>query len=304
MLEGPGSLGHTASHPAPAGPQENPVSRLPTEPLAPIQILFHGMQLGASIFGKLFMGTTLIGFVMLLPTLDTAMRLGNDELTPERMLAILGWRWVLVQLSSAALVLLVQAFLITRIDSLAREGRMDARAEWQNSLRAWLPLFLAFLLCIGIVVVACVAGAVAGLVTGLLATLLAGKAGFASGFLVGVFAAVVFVAIYLLFIQYFVALERRGPVDSINLSFNLVHGHWWHTFQVLLALLFVMVSIGLLCSIPLAAVSDLGDSIETGRSLLERGVLEMVASAVFGPFLFSILYLQYLDLKLRKPSVA
>lgn len=279
------------------------MSRLPTEPLAPMQILFHGMQLGASIFGKLFMGTTLIGFVMLLPTLDNAMRLGNDELTPERMLAILGWRWLLVQLLSAVLVLLVQAFLISRIDSLVREDRLDARAEWQNSLRAWLPLFLAFLLCIGIVIVAGIAGAVAGLVTGLVATLLAGKAGFAMGFVIGLFAVLVFVLVYLFFIQYFIVLERRGPVDSINLSFNLVHGHWWHIFQVLLAFMVMAIGISVLCALPFAAISDLGGSVETGRSLLERGVLEMVGAAVLGPFLLCIVYLQYVDLKLRKPSV-
>ena len=279
------------------------MSRLPTEPLAPMQILFHGLELGASSFSKLFMGTTLMGVVALLPTLDTAMRLGNDELTPERMLAIFGWRWLLVELLSIALALLVQAFLITRIDGLAREDRVDTHAEWQNSLRAWLPLFLAFLLCVGILIAACIMGAIAGLVTGLLATILAGKAGFASGFLVGVFAAVIFVVIYLLFIQYFVVLERKGPVESFNLSFNLVRGHWWHTFQVLLMLLVVIVGISLLCAIPLAAVSDLGDGVQTGRSLLERGVFEMVGSALLGPFLFSIVYLQYLDLKLRKPSV-
>ena len=45
-----------------------------------------------------------------------------------------------------------------------------------------------------------------------------------------------------------------------------------------------------------------GDTAVTGRAMFGQAVLEMVFLAVFGPFVDSILYVYYHDLKLRKQS--
>lgn len=283
------------------------MSRLPTEPLAPMQVLFRGLELGAASFSKLFMGTTLVGFIALLPTLDMAMRMGNTPVTPEQAVALLGGRWLLMQLVTLVLGVLVQAFVITRLDVLARGAAVDTGTEWRSSLRVWLPLLLTLLLCLGILIVVCIMGAVAGLVAGLLTTLLAGKAAFVVGFVAGMLAVLVFVAIYLIFVQFIVILDRSPPAESINLSFNLVHGHWWDTFLPLLMVFVLAVGVSMICVVPLVASGELaafGNGEETGRSLLERGVLEMVASAVFGPFLLSVVYLQFHNLKLQRPPAA
>jgi cbb3-type cytochrome oxidase subunit 3 len=39
---------------------------------------------------------------------------------------------------------------------------------------------------------------------------------------------------------------------------------------------------------------------DTGRSMLEKGVLQMVGVAVFTPFSLGVTYVLYNDLKLRK----
>jgi hypothetical protein len=108
------------------------------------------------------------------------------------------------------------------------------------------------------------------------------------------------IAIYLLFIQFIVVLERRSPVDSINASFNLVYRNWWRAFGVLLALLAMVLGICILVIIPFAPWLHGVPMADTGRSMLEKGVLQMVGVAVFTPFSLGVTYVLYNDLKLRK----
>lgn len=278
------------------------MQRLPTEPLPPLPLLFRGLELGAHGFTKLFMATSLMGFLGLMPTVEMAERVGDNPMAqdPASMLALLSGRWFLVWIVSVAFTLLVQGAVIARLDRLARGIAVDFRGETLQGLRAWIPLLVTLLLCVGVLIVALIPVTLIGLLAGALGMVVLGRAGFTAVTMVTIIAGVACIAIYLLFIQFLVVLEHRSPVDSINKSFNLVYKNWWHTFLVLLALLAMVVGIGILAAIPFASWLRSVPTVDTGRSMLEKGVLQMIAVAIFTPFSLSVTYVLYNDLKLRK----
>jgi hypothetical protein len=278
------------------------MQRLPTEPLPTLPLLFRGLELGARSFTKLFLATSCMGFLGLLPTVEISMRLGDSPMgeDPAAMLALFNGRWFLVSLATLALTLLVQSIVIVRLERLARDAAVDARAEALQGLRAWLPLLATLLLCIGILIVAMIPVTLIGLLSGALGMVVLGRESFTAVAAATIIAGLACIAIYLLFIQFIVVLERRSPVDSINASFNLVYRNWWRAFGVLLALLAMVLGICILVIIPFAPWLHGVPMADTGRSMLEKGVLQMVGVAVFTPFSLGVTYVLYNDLKLRK----
>ena len=278
---------------------------LPDSPLGALQIVGRGIELGASGFGKLFMATTLLAFVWLLPTLDTALRLGDETLTPDLLLhKLLGWHWLLTWLLTIGLMLLVQGFVITRLDHIARGGTVNFGAEWREGLRAFPPLLGTALLSFAIAVAAGAMGLIVGAVAGALAALVMGKAMFAVMLMLAIALVLIFVMVYLLFTQFLVVLEKQSPLRAINASFGLVYGRWWHAFTVLLVTASLLIGIMLIAILPLASVLHFGEGSRNGRAMLGQGVLEMILSAVCTPFTLSVMYLTYHDLKLRSRPAA
>lgn len=279
--------------------------RLPDEPLPPLRLLFRGLELGAYGFTKLFLATSLVGFLGLLPTLDMAMRLGDAPLgdTPDAVFALFNGRLLLIWLATLSLTILVNGMMIARIDRLARNGAVDFGIESRQGLSAWLPLLGAALLCVGIAIVAIIPIMLVSLLVGAFGMIVLGKAGFTAVTALTAIALMACGAVYILFVQFFIVLERTNPLAGINNSFNLVYGNWWRPFLVMLILVLLVVGVCVLAVIPLVPWLHLASQPPTGRSMLERGVLQMVAVAVFTPFSLCVLYLLYNDLKLRRRSL-
>lgn len=276
------------------------MQQLPDAPLGAMQIVGRGLELGAACFSRLFMATSLLAFASLLPTLDMAVRLGNTTLTPDYMLRnLFGWHLALVWVVTLCLIFLVQAFLITRLDRIARGGAVNFQTEWNESRRAFLPLVGVLLLCIAIAVGVSIMALILGAVAGGLAALFLGKASFVVVLVLAMLGTVVFIVIYLLFTQYLVVLEHKPPLAAINGSFSLVYGRWWHAFRILFVLFVLMIGIALLVVLPVAPLLSFSETARDGRAMLGQGVLEMAMTAVSGPFTLSVMYLTYHDLKLR-----
>lgn len=279
------------------------MQRLPDSPLSAIQIVGRGFELGAACFSKLFMASSLLAFAGLLPTLDTSLRLGSAVYTPDYMLKnLFDWHLGLVWLVTLCLIFLVQAFMLTRLDRIARGGTINFQVEWGASRRAILPLLGLLLVCFVIALGAVVMSLILGSVAGGVAALLLGKAAFAVVLIAAVIFTVVFIAVYLLFMQFLVVLEHKSPLAAVNGSFSLVYGRWWHAFSVLFVTFVIIIGIMLLAMLPLAPL--LGDTTAAldGRHLLAQGVLEMAVTAVTAPFTLSVMYLTYNDLKLRSQA--
>ena len=272
----------------------------PQAPQSPLQIWYGGIELGVHVFGKLFLFTSLIGILGLLPTLDLGLRIGDRPVTPESLKSLLDTRWFSIETVCILLSLLVQAVIIIRLDRLAAPEHGAVETDWRQACRSWLPLLGTMVLLILIVLFAAIIAGIVGAITGIVAGLFLGKIGAAAMVVTLLCAAMVFLVVYLIFIQFAVVLDKKRPLAAIDMSFNLVRGNWWRTFLVLLVMGAALGGILMSVSLPMDTWLGWRGGVQTGRVMLEKSVLQLVFSALSGPFIMAILYVQYRDLKLRR----
>ncbi|MGH8401289.1 MAG: hypothetical protein ACRESU_09320 [Gammaproteobacteria bacterium] len=241
-------------------------------PQAPSQILSVGIGIGANSFPKLFLFTTLAGFLGLIPVLFLAVRVGDVSLTREVMSAARDGTWYLIEIICVVASILIQAVMLTRLDNLVQRGTTDFNGEARHALRVLLPLIAGTI----VAVCALIVGYVLLLVPGVILT------------------------ISLAFFQFCVVLDHQGPIEGLNRSHTLVWGNWWRTLLVIILMLLVVILIAVVLLVPFALMLGVHPGVGTGRSLLVQGVLEMVAEAVFSPFILAVMYVQYHDLKVRR----
>lgn len=240
------------------------------------EILVQGIRLGRMSFRRLFMLTSALAFLWLIPTVclvwgagDAPISLGDVAAMMERMRGPYG----IAAFCIGVLCLPLRALLLSRVAAASRGQTEGPQEEWRRAFRAWLWMFLA-----GLVYVLAVAlGTLLLIVPGLI------------------------LVVSLMFEEFGVVLEGRGPIQALNRSHNLVWGHWWRTLG-LLALMLVPLWVLIAILSGLMGI-DAGNATEmtiSGRGLFEQGVVEMVCLALFMPFGYSILYVYYHDLKVRK----
>ena len=240
------------------------------------EILVQGIQLGRMAFRRLFMLTSLLAFLSLVPTVclvwgagDASISIGNLAEMAARVRGPYGIALLGVMLASMPF----RALLLSRIAATGRGQTEGLQEEFARAIRAWPPLFLAgviYLLAIGL-------GGLLLIVPG------------------------VILGISLMFEEFAVVLEGRGPIQALNRSHNLVWGHWWRTLGlVILMVLPLWVLFAIVSGLMGIDAGNSSDLTITGRGMFEQGVLDMVFFALFAPFGYSILYVYYHDLKLRK----
>jgi hypothetical protein len=247
------------------------MTSLPSTPQVPSQILSAGIGIGANSFSRLFLFTTRAGFLGLIPVLYLALRVGDVTVTREVMDTARSGSWYLVEVLCLLAGVFIQGILLARLDNLVQRTRTDFYNEWQRALQALLPLILGSI----VLICALIVGYVLLIVPGVILT------------------------VTLAFFQYCVVLDHQGPIEGLNRSHTLVWGNWWRTFWVLILMLIVVVLIAVVLLVPFALMLGVHPGVDTGRSLLVQGVLEMIAQAVFSPFIIAIMYVQYNDLKMR-----
>ena len=237
------------------------------------EILVQGYRLGLQAYRRLFMLTSLIAFLGIMPTACLVWGAGDVPITWTYMLehsrGPYGLIGVLVLLAS----LLLRALLLNRIANAAQGRTETLSVELGKAAHVWLWLLAAII----VYALAVLFGMVLLVIPGLI------------------------LAVSLCFWDYGVVLEGLGPIAALNASHNLVWGHWWRTFGLFL-LIFLPLSV-LVAIVATMLGLDLGgmsEAASTGRSVFGQTVLEMVVAAAFGPFIYSIFYLYYHDLKLRK----
>lgn len=237
------------------------------------EILVQGLQLGRLAFRRLFMLTSLLAFLGLIPTFSLVWGAGDVSISFSGILDRLRGPYGLLALAVMVVCLPLRALLLSRIAAASRGQTERLQEELPKALRAWPWLFVAAI----VYFLAVCMGTVLLLVPGLI------------------------LAVSLMFAQYGIVLEGSGPIQALNRSHNLVWGHWWRSLG-LLVLMFVplWVLVAIVSGLLGIDTSSSADMSVTGRALFEQGVLEMVLVAVFAPFGYSILYVYYHDLKLRK----
>lgn len=240
------------------------------------RIFQQGIALGRLSFRRLFMFTSLIALSGMLRTGFLVWGAGDVPVDPDFMLHRFGepHSWFIPAI--ALLTLLIYAFLYRRIAATADGRTVSLEAELRGALSVWPWLVLA---------------------------------GIAYGFsvLLGLVLFVVPGVILLLSLMFWdlgVIVDGKGPIETLNASHNLVWGHWWRTLGLLIL---IFLPLQVLQSIVAALLgiggAAAGDTWPLGREVFKQSVVEMVSNAVFGPFIYSILFIYYRDLKLRKQGV-
>jgi hypothetical protein len=277
-------------------------------PQRPLRVWLQGLELGLASFRNLIALTTMLGFISLLPTIYMALQLGDAEISPESMLQLLKQgHFILSILLLQSLVfvlgLFVNALVILRLDHAARGA---TRAHDMGFIyRKIISLILAGLLVFITVVIGLLIAAFIGAISGTIAGLIFGHAIAIVVTEACIFTALIYIAIYILFFQFAIVLDDKGPVSALNYSCALVFQNWWRTFLVLLYTALIIVGILVMAALPLAVVMPITHwlpelaAADTGRTLLIKGVVKLVATAVFAPFTVGILYMLYQDLKVR-----
>ena len=265
-------LRHTAGHMTP----EPHVFELASLPQELGEIVIQGLRLGRLAYRRLLNLTTLLAFMGLIPTVVQVWGKGDDVSfetpTPTDWLRQFDGPYGVGILVVSAISLLPQIMLLRRI-ALAARGQKEARSdEIRKALHLWpwaLLTVLLYVLVVGFGLVLIVPG--------------------------------IILAVSLMFSVYATVLDGLKPLPALNTSHNLVWGHWWRTLGMLLV---VYVPFGLLAAMLSSALGlDIAtDQVIHGRDLFKEAVLEMVLVAFLSPFLYSIQYLYFHDLKLRRQA--
>lgn len=249
---------------------------LPSTPQSPSQILSKGIEIGVNSFSRLFLFTTLVGFLALIPVLYLTVRIGNVTVTPEVLNSARNGTWYLIELVCLLCGILVQAVMLARLDDYVQRGTVNFGAELQRAAHVLLPLIVGSI----ILVFALIVGYVLLIVPGVILT------------------------VSLAFFQFCVVLDNQGPIAGLNRSHTLVWGNWWRTFAVLVLMLLIVIVIAVGLLTPIALLLGIHTGATTGRDMLIQGVMEMVGEALLTPFVLGVMYAQYHDLKLRQTHSA
>lgn len=243
------------------------------------EIVLQGIRLGRLSFRRLFNLTSILAFLELVPTIvlvwGTGDQVSFDVSDMHTLMKLAMGPYGIAGVITKAVSMVPLAMLLRRI-ALSARGQKESRSEEiRHALRAWPWMVLAFL------VYALVVG------FGLMLLVVPGVILFFS----------------LLFVGFAVVLEGLKPLPALNLSHNLVWGHWWRTLGlVLLVYIPLFLAVSIVAAILGIGTGNASDAAVHGRDLFKQGVLEMVALAFFGPFIYSILYVYYHDLKLRRQA--
>ena len=239
-------------------------------------ILQQGILLGRGTFRRVFMLATFLALTGLARNAFLVWGAGDATIDPDFMMHRLGDTRAFAVVALAAVALFFYALIYKRIDNAAQGRVADLATELREALRVWPWLVLAGILY------AC------SVLLGLVLLIVPG----------------VILLLSLMFWDFGVVLDSRRPVDALNASHNLVWGHWWRTLGLmLLVFLPLQVLETVVASLLGLDPGSTQDPWPTGRVLFQHAVLDMVFTAGFGPFVYSILYVYYRDLKLRKPDV-
>jgi hypothetical protein len=112
-----------------------------------------------------------------------------------------------------------------------------------------------------------------------------------------------FIGVALLFFYVAVVVERKGPIEGLQYSWQLVRGHWWRTAALVTIITIVLMILYILLGIVAGIVVALGTdfSLESGEMpwYIDFIVSPLIVGVV-GPLGYALFMSVYRDLKLRR----
>lgn len=249
---------------------------LPSLPQEMGDIIIQGLRLGRLAFRRLFTLTSILAFMGLIPTVVQVWGKGDDvSFAMPATIQDLERQFDGLYCLSFAIVITLglfpQAMVFRRIMLLVRGQAEPAEMELRQALRLWPSMLMALVIFA-----------------------LALALGFAL-----LFVPCLILWVSLMFSQYAVVLDGQKPFAALNFSHQLVWGNWWRTFGFALLIGIPPIMVAGLLSSMLGLGSDVAQALH-GRDVFKEAVVDMVVLAFIAPFFYSIQYLYYHDLKLRK----
>jgi hypothetical protein len=245
---------------------------LAQQPCSIAKVLDISFRLFAASFTKLIgYGLLLSAFYIVLTVLIANIGLDQAANDPEAVQTALAE--AMPMLIGYAVILTIFSFvlyaaMIYRIDNVARQ-REDSFAEALGvGLKKFLPMLLAMILY--------------------------GLAIFVGSLLLVVPGIILMLS--LSFCPFFIVVEDMGGYASLKASHNLVWGNWWRTMTVYLAPGVIMLALYML--LVFAAVAMNGE-VEPG-TINPVDIISNLLSAVVMPYFYTLAYVLYHDLSLRK----
>lgn len=247
---------------------------LPSQPSSIAKVLDASIKLYSACFGRL------MGLILTLAVFLIALGLFSDLLigTPDTMDEDEGMAFLIVKLPLLLSVVFFMSILsfvlysamIVRIDNAAHQREDTVMEAFQTGLNKFLPMLVAVILYSLAVVIGFALLVIPGLI----------------------------LSLSLAFYLYFIVIDNLGGYASLRASHDLVWGNWWRTVAVFTVpgVVFVIIYFGLFSVVGiLAATLSLDPAFMTVSNALGN-----LLSALITPYFFTLGYVQFHDLKLRK----
>ncbi len=112
----------------------------------------------------------------------------------------------------------------------------------------------------------------------------------------------IIISVYWILYAIAVVADRKGPVQSLGYSYQLIKGYWWRTTAILgvLGIIAMVLYSALIMLVAGGMVGGALDSEESVGMLVFTFVITPLVTAVMTPFFYAILLVTYNDLKLRR----
>ncbi len=240
---------------------------LATEPASIAKILDVSIKLYAACFGKL------IGIISILAVLYIATGLASlkfqtdPSAPPEEALKLVTENLPLfgtIVIVSSLVSMVLYVAILFRVDNFANEREDTVGEAVSVGLKKLPSFFFAVILYILVVIL----GYILLIIPGLILTL------------------------SLMFYLYFIVVDGYGAYGALKASHSLVWGHWWRTTAVFTVPMVIWLALFFTLGFAMALLAA------NNQVLLQ--IIANLLSVVFTPYLFTLGYVQFQDLKLRK----
>ena len=112
----------------------------------------------------------------------------------------------------------------------------------------------------------------------------------------------IIISVYWILYAIAVIADRKGPVQSLGYSYQLIKGYWWRTATILgvLGIIAMVLYTALIVFVAGGVIGGVMESEESTGLLIFTFVVTPLVTAVLTPFFYAILLVTYNDLKLRR----
>ncbi len=230
------------------------------------QVLDHSFKLYAAAFKKVLLLSFMSALLMAIPGMLSTETSGDFESASAAMRQSMIWLVLLLPI-----YFILVSGLIYQMQGVAESRSVSLSEALMRGAKTLLPIIVGIILYVLILMVGFVLLIIPGII----------------------------LSVSLYFWYTGVVLDNESPVQSLKHSHRLVWGKWWRTLTVLsvywIMLLVVYMGFGIAVGVFMAT----GGALDSVGFKLITELVAAVISTIITPLIYSVMIVQYHDLKLR-----